>query len=207
MPRRADDRVKLLHGPYPAPRLKVGDRADCLFRDCLVVVTGWTDGIISWPRGRPVGERGHPSMLVDEELARAIRLESAAAIQHWWGVCDGVVHRWRKALGVTRTNNGGTQRLIRAASAKGAAVLRDVPLPPEQVEQRRRAALENNLVKYIIPGYHGPWWSRDELALLGKLPDEEVARRVGRTPNAVRQKREKLGIPNPTARPRGRREG
>jgi hypothetical protein len=40
MPRRADDRVKLLHGPYRAPRLRVRDRATCLFRDCLVVVTG-----------------------------------------------------------------------------------------------------------------------------------------------------------------------
>jgi hypothetical protein len=112
-------------------------------------------------------------------------------------VCDGVIHRWRRALGVTRTNNGGTQRLIRAASAKGAAVLRGVPLPPEQVERRRRAALENNLVQYIIPGYHGPWWSQDQLALLGKLPDDEVARRTGRSCNAVRVRRDRLGIPKP----------
>jgi hypothetical protein len=55
-------------------------------------------------------------------------------------VSDGVIHRWRKALGVTRTNNGGTRRLMLAASAKGAGVRRGVPLPPEQVEQRRRAA-------------------------------------------------------------------
>jgi hypothetical protein len=197
MPRRADDRVKLLHGPYRAPRLKVGDRADCLYRDCLVVVTGWTDAPISWPRGLPLGRVGHPSIVVNEELARAIRLESAAAIRHWWGGCDGVVHRWRKALGVTRTNNGGTQRLIRAAAAKGADVIRGVPLPPEQVEQRRRTAREKNLVQYIIPGYHGPWWSRDELGLLGKLPDEEVARRTGRSCNAVRVKRDRLGIPKP----------
>jgi hypothetical protein len=33
------------------------------------------------------------------------------------------------------------------------------------------------------------------LRLLGTLPDEEVARRTGRTTNAVRQKRELLGIP------------
>jgi hypothetical protein len=68
----------------------VGDRADCLYRDCLVVVTGWTDAPISWPRSLPVGERGYPSIVVTEELARAIRHESAAAIQHWWGVCNGV---------------------------------------------------------------------------------------------------------------------
>jgi hypothetical protein len=30
-------------------------------------------------------------LLVDEELARAIRHESAAAIQFWWGVSGSVV--------------------------------------------------------------------------------------------------------------------
>jgi hypothetical protein len=50
----------------------------CLFRDCLVQVTAWTDARISWPRAIPVGERGHPSILVDDELARAVRTEAAA---------------------------------------------------------------------------------------------------------------------------------
>jgi hypothetical protein len=87
MPRHAvDDRVKLLHGPYRAPRLHVGDRATCHYRDCLVVVTAWTDAPISWPRALPVGGMGHPSILVNAELARAVRHESAAAIRYWWGV-------------------------------------------------------------------------------------------------------------------------
>ena len=86
MARTVDDRVRLLHGPYKAPRLRRGDRAFCLFRDCDVVVTGWTDARISWPRCRPVDvPRSHPSLLVDEELARAIRHESAAAVRFWWG--------------------------------------------------------------------------------------------------------------------------
>jgi hypothetical protein len=208
MPRRTiDDRVKLLHGPYRAPRLRVGARAMCLYRDCLVVVTSWTDGLISWPRGLPVGRMGHPSIVVTEELARAIRVESAAAIQHWWGVSDGVIHRWRKALGVTRTNNGGTQRLIRAAAEAGASVRRGVPLPEWHAETLRRANRENNVARNLVLGYHGPWWSQHELALLGKLDDEEVARRTGRTPNAVRVKRQKLGILNPSTRPGGRPEG
>jgi hypothetical protein len=37
------------------------------------------------------------------------------------GVTEGVVHRWRKALGVTRTNNPGTMRLQRVASERGAS--------------------------------------------------------------------------------------
>jgi hypothetical protein len=75
----------------------------------------------------------------------------------------------------------------------GAARIRGVPLPDEQVERRRRTALRLNLARYFQTGYHGPWWTQAEVALLGKVPDEEVARRTGRTPRAVRQKREMLG--------------
>jgi hypothetical protein len=44
------DRVRLLHGPHRSPSLGVGDRATCLFENCDVVVTSWTDAGISWPR-------------------------------------------------------------------------------------------------------------------------------------------------------------
>jgi hypothetical protein len=132
------DRVKLLFGPYRPPRLRRGDRAACLFKDCDVVVTGWTDARIAWPRCLPLGTKGHPSLLVDEELARAIRHESAAAVQHWWGASESVVIRWRRALGVDRLNCPGSQRLIRDASEQGAAQTRGVKLPLEQVERRRR---------------------------------------------------------------------
>jgi hypothetical protein len=121
---RASDRTKLLFGPYQAPRLRKGDRATCLYRDCDVVVTGWTDARISWPRCPPPGTKGHPSLLVDEELARAIKHESAAALRHWWGVSGLVVWKWRKALGVGRKNCPGSRRLIRAASEQGAAQVR-----------------------------------------------------------------------------------
>jgi hypothetical protein len=61
-------------------------------------VTSWTDAPISWPRCWPVDvPRSHPSLLVNEELARAIHSESAAAVGYWWGVGEGVVSRWRKA--------------------------------------------------------------------------------------------------------------
>jgi hypothetical protein len=199
------DRVKLLFVPYAAPRLRKGDRAACLFRDCDVVVTGWTDARISWPRCLPLGAKGHPSLLVDDELARAIKHESAAALRYWWGVSESVVIRWRKALGVGRLNCPGSQRLIRAASEQGAAQVRGQELPAEQVERRRRTAVELGLGRNLTPGYNrGPWWAPAELKLLGKRPDDEVAARTGRTPNAVRIKRERLGIPNPRDRRRCR---
>src|SRR5262245_46680800 len=119
------DKVKLLFGPYHPPALRRGDRATCLFRDCDVVVTGWSDALISWPRCRALESCGGGSgLLVDEELARAIRHESAAAIQHWWGVTTGVVWRWRKTLGVNRADPEGSRRLIRAAAAVGAAAIK-----------------------------------------------------------------------------------
>jgi hypothetical protein len=88
-------------------------------------------------------------MLVDEELARAIRQESAAAIKHWWRVGAHRVWQWRTAFDATRTNNPGSQRLIRAASAQGADMLRGVPLSQEQVEMRRRNAINNDQAQYL----------------------------------------------------------
>jgi hypothetical protein len=64
----SDDHIKLLFGPYRPPRLKRGDRATCLFRDCLVAVTTWSDAPISWPRCCQVGlRRPGVSLLVDED--------------------------------------------------------------------------------------------------------------------------------------------
>jgi hypothetical protein len=207
MARTVDDRVKLLHGPYKAPRLRRGDRAFCLFRDGDVVVTGWTDARISCPRCRPLDvPRSHPSLLVNKELARAIRHESAAALRFWWGVSEGVVHRWRKALGVTRTSNEGSRRLIRPASERGAERIRGRPPTPKQVESRRRTARELDLARNLHKGYYGPWWTKAEERLLGRVSDEEVARRTRRTVDAVRQKRQELERDRQNERERKGRE-
>jgi hypothetical protein len=115
-----------------------------------------------------------------------------------------VVWKWRKALGVDKLNCPGSQRLVRAASEMGAARLHGRPLPPEQVERRRRTAVEKNLARNLRPGYNrGPWWAPAELALLGKLPEEEVAARTERTHNAVRVKRTKAWRRRPFVRGRG----
>ena len=92
-------------------------------------------------------------------------------------------------------------RQCQAASEMGAAKQRGRELPPEQVERRRRTAREKNLARHLKTGYHGPWWTREQLRLLGTEPDEVVAAKVGRTAQAVRSMRGRLGIPNPAARP------
>ncbi len=194
------DRVALLHGPYRAPALGKGDRAFCLFRDCEVVVTSWTDAPISWPRCRSVDHRrSAPSLLVDEELVRAVRSESAAAVVHWWRVSAFVVWRWRRAFAVTKTNNRGSNRLVRAAAADGAEAIKAREWSEEEREVRRENALKNNLAQHLRMAYRDENWTGEEIALLGQLPDTKVARKTGRTQSAVRQKREELGIPNPTS--------
>jgi hypothetical protein len=100
-------------------------------------------------------------------------------------------------------DNPGSRRLALAASAKGADAIRGVELPPEAVERRRPTALELGLGRHLQPGYHGRRWTDAEVALLGKLPDAEVARRTGRPCDSVPQKRSERGIPNPN-RGRGR---
>lgn len=115
------------------------------------------------------------------------------------GVSIKAVGCWRKALEVTRTNNEGTHRLIQAAAELGAGELRGQALPPEQVERRRQTALELNLAEHLQTGFHGLWWTPEETALLGTMPDAEVAAQTGRTHAAVRGMRSRLGIPNPEA--------
>jgi hypothetical protein len=36
---RVPDNCRLLHGPYQAPALRVGDHADCLMRGAVVVTS------------------------------------------------------------------------------------------------------------------------------------------------------------------------
>ena len=119
---------KLLHGPYTPPALQRGDRATCLYHDADVMITGWTDARISWPRCRRVGERCRPGHLVNEELARAVRCESSIALQYWFGVHEKTVRKWRCALGVAR-NNDGSARLRRALNDELAARKKGRPPP------------------------------------------------------------------------------
>jgi hypothetical protein len=72
-------KYKLLHVPYRPPRLQVGARTDGNLRG-IVVITSWTEAKISWLRCLLVASKGHPSLLLDDELARAVRTEAAAAV-------------------------------------------------------------------------------------------------------------------------------
>jgi hypothetical protein len=186
------DRCRLLHAPYKPPRLKRGDRATCLFRDCDVVITSWNDARISWPLCRGPN-RGKPGILVDDELLRAIRTESALAIKYWFGVSTTTVWSWRKAFGIRHWGTEGSRRLHKVISRIGAAAPMSYSLAER--ERRRHRAIKLKLVeRYFKPGFQGRWWTKKEKSLLGKLPDGEVATIIGRPVSGIRIMRNRLGI-------------
>jgi hypothetical protein len=125
---------------------------------------------------------------------RAIRTESATAIKHWFGVSDHTVLCWRKAFGVPGWSTEGSRRLHRELSERGAEMTRGQKQSAQHVRQR--------VLTWRAYGVKPPnrWaetgWKPEELALLGTMPDEELALRIGRTANALRIARNRRGIPS-----------
>jgi hypothetical protein len=189
------ENCRLLHGPYLPPPLRRGDRTACLARDCDVVVTGTSTGRIPWPRCRAFGTHGGGSgILLDDELARAVRCESALAIRHWWGVSTRTVAWWRRALGVTLTTNERSRQLRHAAAKSGAAAMRERGLTDEEADERSERAERLNLGQYLAPYQVKHVWKEERIRLVGTQPGAEVARMLGLSVHAVRLKRTRLGI-------------
>ena len=183
----------LLAGPYHPPALRIGSRAYCSFRKARVVITGRSNARIPWPLCRVINRRGMPGLLVDKELMRAIRNESAAALIYWWEASESIVTNWRSAFGITNKNNPGSMRLFKLLGEK----IRQTPMTPERREIQRRNAIRLNLAQYFAKyrRSNGPDWTAKEIALLGTDADRVIAEKIGRSYDAVSKKRKKLGIP------------
>ena len=112
---------------------------------------------------------------------------------YWFGVSASTVWSWRKAFGTSRFGTEGSRRLHKVISKIGAVAPKTYSLAER--ERRRQLAIKSRLVaRYFKPGFQGRWWTKKEETLLGKLPDEIVAKSVGRTTNGVRVMRTRLGI-------------
>jgi hypothetical protein len=124
------------------------------------VIYDWTTAPMAWPLCYHADTRAFgKGILLEDELARAVRHESSVAIMHWWGVCSSTVVKWRRALGVERKTEG-MRRLVRENMLN-------------TLNSRRSRKDKVRL------------WEPEELAMLGVLPDEEIAAQTGRTLIAV----------------------
>ena len=217
---RDSESLRLLHGPYDTPAVRIGDRLDCEFRGREVVVGGLSDGLILWPTVRMKGRR---SLVVCGDLARAVRSESVVAVAHQWGVACCTVTKWRRALGVEPMNEGSL-RLVRhyvekawdsartpEAIGRLKAAKAGVPQPPQVraallrvAKAPRSEAWRRSLSRRrkqqaadgTMPGLtHIRRFTDEEIALLGTDTDSAVARRLGRDQKTVQWKRRSLAIP------------
>jgi hypothetical protein len=182
-----------LIGTYDPPPVRIGERVTCLFRDTECVVTAFSAAPIQWPRVRAVEHRGGSGLWVNETLVKAIRTESAAALQHHFGVTGGVVWRWRKAFGVGgHATTKGSRRAIRTAAQAGAASVKAKVWT--LAELRAKSVTSNKLGLRPTGRWKGREWTPEEVALLGTDHDEAIARRIGRSRSAVTTQRVRRGI-------------
>jgi hypothetical protein len=105
-------RFKLLFGPYKMPQCTIGGTLKCRRRGEVRVVA-ISDAPISWPMTRNRNGTGKLSLILCDDLVRAVKRESETAVAHHWRVSRLTVWAWRKALSVTR-NTPGTAELNRA---------------------------------------------------------------------------------------------
>ena len=106
----------LIARPYRAPRCAAGEYLYCEHHQDDVAVAGFTVAPIPWPAyRRPGAAEDQLTPILTGDLARAVRVESAAAVASWWGVSRATVGRWRRALGVGRMNEGTRARWVELA--------------------------------------------------------------------------------------------
>ena len=116
----------LIGGSYIAPACEPGSTLVCSLKG-RQRVGGLTEAPIPWPYSAERAGGSGRSLIVCDDLIKAVQVESVQAICHHWGVGRKVVGEWRKALGVGRMTAGTTarwtelapKRLTKAARSKG----------------------------------------------------------------------------------------
>lgn len=191
-------RHQLLGGPYTPPRTRRGAFLNCELRG-KVKVGGYFDGPIPWPI-----KWGTSSLILCGDLVKAVKLESAIAVGHYWGVSVATVKKWRGALGVEAYNQG-THALMRRTAREHATpqrMRRMTKLARTAGRRRKPASVRRVLAArvrrfYETRGHPNPRlrvWTAAEDRQLGTKPDAELAKEFGRTENAIRGRRRALRI-------------
>jgi hypothetical protein len=203
------DRYKLLHGPYRMPRCRIGGRLFCEERG-WVTVKRISDGKIPWPqtvvrRSRAFILCGGLVKAVRRESAIAVchwwgvtpqtvsKWRKALGVPQ---VNEGTARLYRDYAPERLTEEIRKRALAAAngpeANAKKAAFRLGKPAHPRaraalarywgqspSAETRRKMS-EAHRRRGTRPPKAGQAWMPDEEQLLGRLPDREVAERIGR---------------------------
>ena len=186
---------------YPPPRVRRGDWLDDVLLG-RVQVGGYHDGPIPWPYRRRAGAH---SLILTDTLARMVRTEAARDVQAALGVSEGVVWRWRRALGVSARNNPGT---LRAGGRNPGYAIRWTPemdallgtLPDRAVAERLGVSplsVSARRAQLGIPPYRSRHrdirWTPEMDAALYTAPARELAERWGVSASAVKARRRRVG--------------
>jgi hypothetical protein len=218
------ERFRLL-GKYHTPRFRIGQRVRCLVRG-EIVITGMTDAPIPWPIGKRGGGRrslivykglakavrresnqavahwwgADPQTVSKWRKALSVRQANEGTTR----LCRDYIAEYgdaMRALGVKKARD--PERCRRIAEARRAN-----PSPPHVMEAmhaarrglphtdeaRQRMSATHRRRGTLVPGTVP--WAADEDELVRTLPAEEVARRTGRSLQAVYKRRFRLGVPD-----------
>ena len=198
------ERFRLLHGPYYPPRTRRGAFLACQWRG-TVKVGGYSQAPVPWPFAL---RTGCASLILCGDLVRAVRVESEQAITYHWHVSKATVRKWRQVLGVEMWNEGSGRLLAHAvelartpeAREKIAQAAVGRVLTPEHREKLRalnsrpkseamKQRMSERRHAALARGQRSRPWSPEEDALLGTLPDRELAKKLGRSRSAVAGRR------------------
>jgi hypothetical protein len=184
-------------------------------------VSGYSDGPIPWPIKWKTR-----SLILCGDLVRAVRQESELAVAKHWDVCTQTVSKWRDALEVGPFTEGTRQIKSYATTeamtpAVRARIAAEKLGKPSKMSAQGRARLMDALhrpkserwYKSMSPYFEARRgipvdprdrpWTPEEDRLVGTKPDQEVAKLLNRTPEAVIAHRRFKGIKylNPKLRP------
>jgi hypothetical protein len=129
-----------------------------------------------------------------------VRHEAAAAIRHWWGVSVGVVWRWRKALGVGRTDTESSRHVLeRAVITRGKRLHLDFPVTDQASQGDPVAPATSEADRILTAGEIAALERANILRALrattGKIYGEDgAAKLLGLRPTTLASQMKALGI-------------
>ena len=180
--------ICFVNGPYHAPPVEIGDEVECA-RYGLVKVVGWSAGPLPWPQCHINGPR---SLILFEDLARAVIVESRLAIALAWGVSGHSVSKWRSSLDVERANKGAVARWKSNIKSVISPTQNQVGL---ELAHARATRIKAETTKRKGPGLRQEW-APEVVALMGALSDAEIGQRLGCDPQTVGRERRRRAIPS-----------